>query len=155
MPNITTTATATGFVSESINYVDVGLKLDVEPSVYLDNDVAIKISLEVSNIVSQLQTKSGSIAYQIGTRTASTVLRLRDGENQVLAGLINDEDRRGANKLPFIGEIPVIGRLFGSSSDDNQKNGNCVVDYSAHYPQYSAPGSRHGGIQSRDRQQLT
>jgi general secretion pathway protein D len=121
VPNITTTATATGFVSESINYVDVGLKLDVEPSVYLDNDVAIKISLEVSNIVSQLQTKSGSIAYQIGTRTASTVLRLRDGENQVLAGLINDEDRRGANKLPFIGEIPVIGRLFGSSSDDNQK----------------------------------
>lgn len=121
VPNITTTSTSTGFVSESINYVDVGLKLDVEPTIYLDNEVAIKISLEVSNIVSQLQTKSGSVAYQIGTRTASTVLRLKDGENQVLAGLINDEDRRSANKVPALGEIPVIGRLFGATADDTQK----------------------------------
>lgn len=121
VPNITTTSTSTGFVSESINYVDVGLKLDVEPSIHLDNEVAIKISLEVSNIVSQLQTKSGSAAYQIGTRTASTVLRLKDGENQVLAGLINDEDRRSANKVPGLGDIPLVGRLFGSTAGNNEK----------------------------------
>ncbi|MEC5217697.1 general secretion pathway protein D [Actimicrobium sp. GrIS 1.19] len=121
VPNITTTATATGFVSESITYVDVGLKLEVEPTIYLDNDVAIKVALEVSNIVSQLQTKSGTVAYQIGTRTASTVLRLKDGETQVLAGLINDEDRRSASKVPFVGEIPILGRLFGTAADDNQK----------------------------------
>lgn len=121
VPNITTTSTSTGFVSESINYVDVGLKLEVEPSIHLDNDVAIKISLEVSNIVSQLQTKSGSVAYQIGTRTASTVLRLKDGENQVLAGLINDEDRRSADKVPGLGDLPLIGRLFGSTTGNNQK----------------------------------
>jgi hypothetical protein len=121
VPNITTTATATGFVTESVSYVDVGLKLDVEPTIYLDNDVAIRISMEVSNIVSQLQTKSGSVAYQIGTRTASTVLRLKDGENQVLAGLIDDEDRRAANKVPALGEIPILGRLFGSHSDDNER----------------------------------
>lgn len=121
VPNITSTATATGFVSESINYVDVGLKLDVEPTIYLDNDVAIKVSLEVSNIVSQIQTKAGSVAYQIGTRTASTVLRLKDGENQVLAGLINDEDRKSAGKVPGLGELPVVGRLFGSTADNNQK----------------------------------
>jgi general secretion pathway protein D len=121
VPNITTTATSTGFVSESINYVDVGLKLDVEPTIYLDNDVAIKVSLEVSNIVSQLLTKSGTVAYQIGTRTASTVLRLKDGETQVLAGLINDEDRRSASKIPVLGDIPLLGRLFGSAADDVQK----------------------------------
>lgn len=121
VPNITTTATSTGFVSESINYVDVGLTLNVEPTIFLDNDVAIKISLEVSNIVGQLKTQSGSVAYQIGTRTASTVLRLKDGETQVLAGLINDEDRKSGNKVPGLGEIPILGRLFGSSSDNNQK----------------------------------
>jgi general secretion pathway protein D len=121
VPNITTTATSSGFVSESINYVDVGLKLEVEPNVYLNNDVAIKISMEVSNIVSQLKTQSGSVAYQIGTRTASTVLRLKDGETQVLAGLINDEDRSTANKVPGLGEMPILGRLFGSSSNNNQK----------------------------------
>jgi general secretion pathway protein D len=121
VPNITTTSTATGFVSESINYLDVGLKLEVEPTIYLDSDVAIKIFLEVSNIVGQQQTKSGTSAYQIGTRTASTVLRLKDGETQILAGLINDEDRSNANKVPGIGEIPVLGRLFGSTSDNGFK----------------------------------
>ena len=121
VPNITTTATSTGFVSESINYVDVGLTLNVEPTIYLDNDVAIKVQLEVSNIVSQLKTQSGSVAYQIGTRTANTVLRLKDGETQVLAGLINDEDRRSGSKVPGIGELPLVGRLFGSGTDDNQK----------------------------------
>lgn len=121
VPNITTTSTSTGFVSESVNYVDVGLKLDVEPTVYLDNEVAIKITLEVSNIINQIQTKSGTLAYQLGTRTASTVLRLRDGENQVLAGLINDEDRRTANKVPGVGELPVLGRLFGSQAADGAK----------------------------------
>jgi general secretion pathway protein D len=61
------------------------------------------------------------VAYQIGTRTAQTVLRLKDGENQVLAGLINDEDRRSADKVPALGEVPVIGRLFGSQRDDGSK----------------------------------
>jgi general secretion pathway protein D len=121
IPNITTTSTATGFVSESINYVDIGLKLEVEPVVYPGQDVAIKVALEVSNIVGQLATKSGSLAYQIGTRNANTVLRLKDGENQVLAGLINDEERNSANKLPLLGELPLVGRLFGSGTDNSQK----------------------------------
>jgi len=121
VPNITATSTATGFVAESINYVDVGLKLEVEPTIYLDGEVAIKVSLEVSNIISQVQTKQGSVAFQIGTRNAQTVLRLKDGENQVLAGLINDEDRRSAYKVPGLGEAPVVGRLFGSQSEDASK----------------------------------
>lgn len=121
VPNITTTATSTGFVSESVTYVDVGLKLNVEPTIYPNNEVAIDIALEVSNIINQLQTQSGSLAYQIGTRTASTVLRLRDGENQVLAGLINDEDRRTANGIPGLSRLPLLGRLFSSQNDDKSK----------------------------------
>jgi general secretion pathway protein D len=121
VPNITTTSTSTGFVAESVTYVDVGLKLEVEPTIYLDGEVAIRISLEVSNIIREVQTKSGTIAYQIGTRNAQTVLRLRDGENQVLAGLISDEERRSANKVPGLGEVPVMGRLFGSQTDDGAK----------------------------------
>lgn len=121
VPNISSTAT-NGFISESITYVDVGLKLEVEPSIYLDNDVAIKVSLEVSTVVNQLKTNSGSVAYQIGSRSANTVLRLKDGETQVLAGLINDEDRRNAQKVPGFGEIPVFGRLFGSANDVSEKS---------------------------------
>lgn len=121
VPNITTTATATGFVAESVQYVDVGLKLEVQPSIYLDGEIAIRINLEVSNIVDQVKTKTGTLAYQIGTRNASTVLRLKDGENQVLAGLISDAERSSANKVPGLGDLPLLGRLFGGRTDDGQK----------------------------------
>ena len=122
VPVITTTSTSTGFVSESVNYVDVGLKLEVEPNIYLDDEVAIKLNLEVSSLVREVVSKSGSLSYQIGTRGASTVLRLKDGETQILAGLISDEDRSTANKVPALGELPVAGRLFGSQKDDNTRS---------------------------------
>jgi general secretion pathway protein D len=121
VPTITTTSTASGFAAESVNYIDVGLKLDVEPTIFLDGEVAIKISLEVSNIVSQVQTRTGTLAYQLGTRSASTTLRLKDGENQVLAGLIQDDERSTANRIPGLGDAPVLSRLFGSQADDNSK----------------------------------
>jgi general secretion pathway protein D len=122
VPVITTTSTTTGFASESVSYVDVGLKLEVEPNIYLDNDVAIKVNLEVSNLVREITSAGGSLSYQIGTRGANTVLRLKDGETQVLAGLISDEDRSSANKVPGLGELPVAGRLFGSQKDDTQRS---------------------------------
>jgi general secretion pathway protein D len=123
VPNITSTSTSTGFVAESVQYVDVGLKLEVEPEVSPDGEVAIKVGLEVSSILRQVQTKGGSIAYEIGTRNASTVLRLRDGENQVLAGLINDEDRRSVTGLPGLVHTPALGgTLFGNRQDDVQKS---------------------------------
>ena len=117
VPVITVT-TNNGVSSDSVNYVDVGLKLDVEPNVYLDDEVAIKINLEVSSVVKEITSKSGTTAYQIGTRNAATVLRLQDGETQVLAGLISDEDRVTANKVPGIGDLPMLSRLFGSQQDD-------------------------------------
>jgi general secretion pathway protein D len=123
VPNITTTISpgSGGFATESVNYVDVGLNLNVEPTIYLNNEVGIRIALEVSNLVDKQTTKSGTTAYQIGTRQASTFLQLKDGENQVLAGLINNEERSSGNKLPGFGDLPVLGRLFGSTVDDSSK----------------------------------
>lgn len=122
VPVITTTSTSTGFASESVNYIDVGVKLEVEPSVFLDDEVAIKINLEVSSLVREVLSKTGSLSYQIGTRSASTVLRLKDGETQILAGLISDEDRATGNRVPVLGELPMAGRLFGSQKDDKQRS---------------------------------
>ena len=123
VPVITTTISpgAGGFASESVSYVDVGLTLNAEPTIYLNNEVGIRVQLEVSNLVNTITTKSGTTAYQIGTRQASTMLQLKDGENQVLAGLINSEDRGSGNKLPGLGDLPILGRLFGSQHDDNEK----------------------------------
>ena len=123
LPTITTTISSGvgGFASESVNYVDVGLKLDVEPTVYLNNEVGIRISLEVSNLVDTVTTKGGTTAYRIGTRSASTMLQLKDGENQVLAGLIKNEERNSGSKLPVLGDVPLLGRLFGSQQDTRDK----------------------------------
>lgn len=121
VPVITTTTTANVGVSESVNYLDVGLKLDVEPAISLDNEVSMKVGLEVSNIVREIRSQSGSLTYQVGTRNAATVLRLKDGETQALAGLISDEDRQNASKVPGLGDLPLIGRLFSSRRDENNK----------------------------------
>jgi general secretion pathway protein D len=121
VPVITNTTTATGVVAESVNYLDVGLKLDVEPTIYLNSEVGIKVGLEISNIVKQIQNTNGSLTYQIGSRTASTVLRLKDGETQILAGLISREERKSGQGIPGIGQLPIVGRLFSSRSDTASK----------------------------------
>ncbi|MFL6694767.1 MAG: type II secretion system protein GspD, partial [Ramlibacter sp.] len=111
VPVITTTSTANVGVSSSVNYLETGLKLDVEANVFLEEEVGVKVQLEVSNILEQLNV-SGTVAYRLGTRNAATTLRLRDGETQVLAGLIDNEDRRNFARLPYAGDLPVLGRLF-------------------------------------------
>jgi len=111
VPVITTTSTANVGVSSSVSYLETGLKLDVEPNVFLENEVAIKVQLEVSNILEQLNV-SGTVAYRLGTRNAATTLRLRDGETQVLAGLISNEDRKTYTGIPYAADMPVLGRLF-------------------------------------------
>jgi general secretion pathway protein D len=121
LPVFTTTSTANVGVSSSVTYLDVGLKLDVEPQVYLDDEVGIKVGLEVSSVSKEITGPQGSIAYEVGTRNADTSLRLKNGETQVLAGLISDEERSSANKLPGLGEIPVLGRLFSSHRDSSSK----------------------------------
>jgi len=125
VPVITNTVTPTAsspVVTGSVQYLDVGLTLEVQPEIYMDSDVAIKVDLEVSNIVRAITSpQSGTLAYQIGTRNASTLLRLKDGETQVLAGLIQDTDRRNSNHIPGLGDIPIVGRLFGTQGDDAVK----------------------------------
>jgi general secretion pathway protein D len=120
VPVITTTTTPNVGVSSSVSYLDVGLKLDVEPNVYLEDEVQIKVQLEVSNIVREVQVQ-GTLAFQVGTRSAATTLRLKDGETEVLAGLISNEDRLTANSLPGLGDLPLLGRLFGSNNRNKNR----------------------------------
>ena len=121
LPVFTTTSTANVGVSASVSYLDIGLKLDVETNITLDDDVSMKVGLEVSNVVKEVTGPQESLAYQVGTRSTATTLRLKDGETQVLAGLISDEERKATSHVPGLGDIPAFGRLFGTQRDTNIK----------------------------------
>lgn len=113
VPIITTTVNQ-GVTTENVQYQDVGLKLSVEPVVRQSDEIDLKLGLEVSSLGTKTVTTNGSIVYQIGTRNTDTMLRLHDGETQVFGGLINDEERKTVARIPFIGEVPVLGRLFSN-----------------------------------------
>ena len=104
-------------ITESIQYLEVGLKLEVEPTVHLNDEVLIKIGLEVSKATPLPATRNGTIPVQVDTRNATTALRLKDGETQVLAGLMRNDHDVSGNRVPGLGDIPGLGRLFGSNKD--------------------------------------
>ena len=121
LPVITTTSSVNLGVAESVQYLDVGLKLDVEPDVHLNNEVLMTVGLEVSNVVQEVRSANGTLTYQIGTRNTTTVLRVGNGETHVLAGLISTADRRASEKVPGLSAMPVLGRLFTYNSDNRTK----------------------------------
>ena len=128
LPVISSAATpsvtgGTSVYNTSVQYVEVGIKIEAEPTVYADGEVAIRLTLEVSSASAPNAdaAKTGTIAYTIGTRSVNTVLRLKDGQTEVIGGLIQDEDTSGATRIPGLGDIPLLGRLFGKQSDVKNK----------------------------------
>lgn len=112
-------------VTGTVSYQDVGLKFDVEPDIHLDNEVTIKLGLEVSSLGQAVTTASGSSVYIVGTRNTSTTLRLHDGETQILAGLITNTDTSTVDKVPLLGQVPLLGHLF--ANDNGQKSKTEII----------------------------
>jgi general secretion pathway protein D len=108
-------------ITGTVSYQDVGLKFDVEPEIHLDNEVTIKLGLEVSSLGNAVTTTSGSSVYIVSTRNTSTSLRLHDGETQILAGLITDSDTSTIDKVPLLGQIPLLGHLFSNDKGNKTK----------------------------------
>lgn len=123
---ITTTSTTgtTGGYSVNVQYVDVGVKLNAEPTIMLNNEVAIKLGLEVSSIIAKETVggeDSATTVVTIGTRNLDTVLSLKDGETSVIGGLIEDTKTKAKQKIFLLGDIPFIGPLLSNNSNDTQK----------------------------------
>jgi general secretion pathway protein D len=107
---------ATGQTRTTFDYKDIGIKLLVEPTIYLDNSALVKLGLEVSSLGANIG-QGNDQAFVIGTRNAETFMLLRDGETAILGGLIQDEERNTRIKVPGFGDIPVVGSLFTSYDD--------------------------------------
>lgn len=121
VPVVTSVLGSGGGTTESIQYLDVGIKLDVEPTIRPTGEIDLKMGLEVSSIVGEFTTGEGNTVFQVGTRKTETVLRLYDGETQIIGGLISDEERDTKVKIPGLGDIPIIGRLFTNKNKTNGK----------------------------------
>jgi general secretion pathway protein D len=114
-------STATAAVTSTFEYKDVGIKLNIEPTVHLNNTVTMKMGLEVSTLGDAIDFGNGQKQYKFGTRNTDTVINLRDGESVIIGGLIKDEDRKTVVKIPLLGDIPILGKLFSSSDDGTIK----------------------------------
>jgi general secretion pathway protein D len=92
----------------SFEYKSIGVNIDITPRVHHDGDVTLNLKLDISSV--------GAPGFQnlptFNSRTVNTVIRLRDGETNILAGLINDNERRSLNGLPGLSSVPVLGRVL-------------------------------------------
>jgi len=105
----------------SIVYEEVGIKLNFAPQVLEDGTIRLKIDpAEVSNIARFL-TFGSIVAPQIDTREVRTSVDLKEGESLVLAGLLNEEMKKNIQKIPILGDIPILGAIFRSSRDEIEK----------------------------------
>ncbi|MCC8997105.1 MAG: secretin and TonB N-terminal domain-containing protein [Nitrosomonas sp.] len=109
-------------VTSTPTFVDLGVKLDVEPRIGLNNDVTMKVTLEVSTRISDIGGPSGAIAPLIGTRNAETILTLKDGETQVLAGLVDNRDTKSIKGLAGLLNIPGLDRLTSNQKVERAKS---------------------------------
>ena len=121
VPVTTFTPIAAGGISQqpitSFNYENIGVNIDITPRVHHNDEVSLAIEVEISNISG---TGFGGVP-QFGNRAITTMIRLRDGETNLLAGLIRDEERETLDGIPGLSRIPILGRLFGRSGTDTQE----------------------------------
>jgi general secretion pathway protein D len=121
VPVTTFAPIATGGVPQqpitSFNYENIGVNIDITPRTHHNDDVSLTMKVEVSSISG---TGFGGLPT-FGTRFINTVLRLRDGETNVLAGLIRDEERVLLEGIPGLSDIPGLGKLFTRTRKEAQE----------------------------------
>lgn len=101
-------------------YQDIGVKLTVEPVINMYEQITLKMYIEISALGSNVGTVTDP-QYTITTRTTETVLTINDGDSVIIGGLISDTERETITKIPFLGDIPRLGRLFSSTASDIEK----------------------------------
>jgi general secretion pathway protein D len=115
----------------SFQYQDVGIKIDVEPRVHHNKEITMKLTVEVSNLNGFVTVQQGQNQPIIGTRTISSNIRLKDGETNFLAGLLRNDKSHNTDTIPFLGDIPILGRLFSKKSTTN-KTSDLVLTLTPH-----------------------
>jgi general secretion pathway protein D len=117
----------------SFEYKTVGVNIDIKPRVHHDGDITLELQIEISAL-------SGA-GYQnlptFNTRTVKSIIRLHEGETNVLAGLIRDTERRSLSGIPGLASVPILGALFAHNSTDVEQS-DIVMTLTPHVVQQPA-----------------
>lgn len=127
IPVLTESSDSSGKSTTTIQYVDAGIKLTYTPSINADGLITAKVHTEVSSptLVDAMK------AYRITTREAETNVRMKDGETMIIGGLIGNDESETKNKVPFLGDLPILGKLF-QSNHSSKNNTEVVIFLTAH-----------------------
>jgi general secretion pathway protein D len=121
IPVTTFAPIATGGVAQqpitSFNYENIGVNIDITPRTHHDDEVTLALKVSVQSISG---TGFGGLPT-FGNREINTVIRLKDGETNMLAGLIRDDERRVINGIPGLSDIPLVGRMFAHSRTETNQ----------------------------------
>jgi len=119
LPIVTPNTSSTGgAVTYTTEYKNAGITLSFVPRINEESQISASVFVEVSTPMSVVLDVGGqrTTTYQITTRSAQTNVRLKDGETMVIGGLISSSETKTFNKIPFLGDLPLLGKLFQSVS---------------------------------------
>lgn len=102
-------------------YKDVGIELEVTPRITIDRDIALDLQQKVTSILSEVEFPGGVKAPLVGKREANTSVVVQDGQTLVIGGLMKNDLRDERQKVPILGDIPVIGWLFSRIRKVNER----------------------------------
>jgi general secretion pathway protein D len=134
IPFVTNTYVDTnGGVHNSTEYQDIGIILEVTPHINPEGLVTMLVSPQVSELTSQTVTISQGVSLPvIELRSADSYLTVRDGQTVVIGGLMQDQLTQSVSKIPLLGDIPLIGKLFFSYTNDSKTKTELLIFLTPH-----------------------
>jgi general secretion pathway protein D len=108
-------------VNTQFQYIDVGVNIDVQPTVHAGGEVTLKLTMEVSS-VSSFQNIGGISQPVIGQRRVEHTIRLKDGEASLMGGMLEEDVIKSANGYPFLSQVPLLKYLFSAQNSETRRN---------------------------------
>ena len=128
----TITTTTQPVTSESVSFIDTGVKLHVTPTIHDDGYVTMKIKPEISSTEgTSYKDGNGNLIPIVDTSEVQTTVRVKDGVTIIIGGLMKDERNNTKSKIPILGDIPILGKAFGNT-DRSMKKTEIVIFLTPH-----------------------
>lgn len=122
--------TPTGAVTTTetrVEFRDVGLKLTLTPTVHLNGEVTVELNFEISSVGAPIAgVAGGQLLPPVNTRNLDTFIKVKNGETRLLGGLLQTTDSSANSRVPFLSDIPILGRLF-VSGDQSQTRTDVLI----------------------------